>query len=218
MEDEERPVHRGEDESAYSVGRLLAFSDGVFAIAITLLVLNIPVPDLRSPSADALRDALVEAGGRVVTFAWSFALVGLYWVLHHRLYRRLHRVDGRLLWLNLLLLFTVCLIPFSAAVMGRYGDLVPAFEVYCGNLAALGIVYGGLQIYVARRGLGRLRPGLAPGDVWLPLVFPTVLVVMMLAALWTPLQPGILWWALPGAWLVLRVVQRFRRWAAGRRS
>ena len=217
VESDERPAEAPEGDSSYRLGRLLAFSDGVFAIAITLLVLNVPVPGLRHPSADALRQALVATGGHVVTFAWSFGLVGLYWIFHHRLYARLRRVDGWLLWLNLLVLFTVCLIPFSAGVMGRYGDLVPAFEVYCGNLAALGVMFGALQIYAVRRGLGDPRPARGREEVWLPLIFPAFLIVMMLVALWSPLQPSTLWLACPAAWLLFRAGQLMRRRAAARR-
>jgi uncharacterized membrane protein len=101
----------------YDVGRLLAFSDGVFAIAITLLVLSIPVPNSTGKAAEAaqLSGALVGQYRELLGFALSFVLVGAQWILHHQLLRRLTSCDARILWLNLLILLGICLVPFVLA-------------------------------------------------------------------------------------------------------
>src|SRR3954463_12583090 len=99
------------------VDRVVAFSDGVFAIAITLLVLSIDVPNVPD---DRLNDALRDLLPFVYTYALSFVIVGLYWLAHHRLFRSLERVDRTLLWINLLVLGVVALIPFPTEVLGRY--------------------------------------------------------------------------------------------------
>ena len=79
VEDEEQPAVKADRERAYDIGRLMAFSDGVFAIAITLLVLNVPVPDIRQADATSrLPAALLDTGPRLLTFALSFFLVGFY--------------------------------------------------------------------------------------------------------------------------------------------
>src|SRR5262245_18470969 len=117
------------------VDRVVAFSDGVFAIAITLLVLSIEVP---SVSQDKLGDALRDLLPFVYTYALSFVIVGLYWLTHHRLFRTLERVDRTLLWLNLLVLGVVALIPFPTEVLGRYGDTTLGTVVYASSMTIAG--------------------------------------------------------------------------------
>jgi TMEM175 potassium channel family protein len=94
--------------------RIEAFSDGVFAIVITLLVLNIKVPDGRYLSLQTLRPLLPS----IATFVLSFIMVGVYWVAHHHMLHFIKQVNRRLLWLNLLLLLCVVFIPFPASLLG----------------------------------------------------------------------------------------------------
>lgn len=120
IEDEGRTpgrTRRSQDE--YEIGRLLAFSDGVFAIAITLLVLGIPVPDLQNPSNAVLTEALVRLLPNLFAFLLSFVLVGRYWSLHRQLLGALARGDRRVVALNLGLLLTICLVPFSSGLLTR---------------------------------------------------------------------------------------------------
>ncbi|MDQ6899082.1 MAG: TMEM175 family protein, partial [Candidatus Dormibacteraeota bacterium] len=124
-DDEEQAPVDADRERGYQIGRLMAFSDGVFAIAITLLVLNVAVPDIAQSDAQSrLPAALLQTGPRLLTFALSFFLVGFYWILHHQLFRQLTSVNVWLLWLNLVVLFLVSLLPFSSGVVGRYYDTV----------------------------------------------------------------------------------------------
>ncbi|MBJ7602750.1 MAG: DUF1211 domain-containing protein [Candidatus Dormibacteraeota bacterium] len=154
---EDEGLHSGgRDQDGYGLGRLLALSDGVFAIAMTLLVLSIPVPQLTSLQGEGeLTAALWKVLPNLLGFAISFALVGLYWMVHHRIFRWVLRVDQRLQALNLMALFLICLVPFPAALEARYSNLLPAFELYCANLALIGIVYAGLTAYLRRAGLMR---------------------------------------------------------------
>src|ERR1700730_2010910 len=110
--------------ASYDVGRLLAFSDGVFAIAITLLVLGIPVPNVPPGPDQAARLAATLSGtaGNLEGFALSFVLVGAQWISHHRILRGVTFSTARLLWLNLLLLLGICLVPFATSLLVRYGD------------------------------------------------------------------------------------------------
>lgn len=152
-EDDELNQSEG-DPDGYGVGRLLTLSDGVFAIAMTLLVLSIPVPRLTGLQGDKeLVAALWGLLPNLVAFALSFMLVGLYWMVHHRIFRWVRRVDQRLQAFNLMALFLVCLVPFPAALEARYSQLLPAFELYTADLALIGIVYAGITIYVRRAGL-----------------------------------------------------------------
>jgi len=94
--------------------RVEAFSDGVFAIAITLLILEIKVP---SPSGGALGAQLLKQWSSYVSFVMSFAFIGIMWMNHHRLFTHIERCDDLLLIINLLLLLGVTSVPFPTAVL-----------------------------------------------------------------------------------------------------
>ena len=184
VEDEEQPAVEADRERAYGIGRLMAFTDGVFAIAITLLVLNVPVPDISQADAmSRLPAALLATGPRLLTFALSFFLVGFYWIRHHQLFRQLFDVDVWLLWLNLVVLFFVCLLPFSSGVVGRYSYTVVGAEVYAVNLAAIALSFTALNVYATRGRLVRHPPGTMTGLFGRGFLWPLAVVglVMVLA-------------------------------------
>lgn len=93
--------------------RLEAFSDGVIAIIITIMVLELKVPHDTTPRG------LVGAWPVFLSYAISYVMVAIYWMNHHHLFRLVHKVNTRTLWSNMLLLFTVSLIPFTTAYMGE---------------------------------------------------------------------------------------------------
>lgn len=94
---------------------LIFFSDAVFAIAITLLVL-----DIQLPANAVFPGALSQIGSQIFAYVLSFFIIGSYWLAHHRLYQHIIRYDNRLLWLNLLLLLFVAFIPFPTRVAAAY--------------------------------------------------------------------------------------------------
>ena len=131
-------------------GRLEAFSDGVFSIVITLLILDVRLPNDAAPLLDGLREVLPQT----VTFVLSFVIVGVYWVAHHNMLHFVRAVDRYLLWLNLTLLLTVVFIPFSASLMGRHIDDPLAVIVYGVNLMLVNAAGTALWLYAtARRAL-----------------------------------------------------------------
>jgi uncharacterized membrane protein len=144
-EDDERRAE-AHDHAEYDVSRLLALSDGVFAIAMTLLVLDLPVPQLPHPSNLDLLHALRGVVPNALAFAISFVLVGTYWVGHRNLLRGLARTDGALVWLNLFLLLLVCVVPFTAGLISHYGDLATAVIVYAANLGLLSLLTLALRL------------------------------------------------------------------------
>jgi uncharacterized membrane protein len=95
--------------------RLKAFTDGVVAILITILVL-----ELRPPAGDRLADILHEKG-KLLAYLLSFVFVAIYWVNHHHLMQVVHRIDGRTLWANIHLLFWLSLTPVATAWLGEVG-------------------------------------------------------------------------------------------------
>jgi len=144
--DEELPRGYADDRG---LNRLLAFSDGVFAIAITLLILTIDIPEVPPADPDKLGSFLRILAPEFLSFCISFAVVGLYWISHHRKFRYIKRYDEGLLWLNLLFLFAVVILPFPTEVIGDYSDQPAAMVLYGGSLAFAGFCAAGLWWYAA---------------------------------------------------------------------
>lgn len=129
--------------------RVKAFSDGVFAIVITILVLEIGVPTNLSEAS--LRESLEETGPELLAWVISFMITGMYWVSHRDLFNQIRRVTRDVVWLNLLLLLPVCLIPFAASILGGYHDDPIALRTYGSVLIAASLMRWVLWAYVARR-------------------------------------------------------------------
>jgi uncharacterized membrane protein len=131
--------------------RLQAFSDGVFAIAITLLVLEIHVP--QAPEGELWR-ALFEQWPSYAAYVVTFAVIGIMWVNHHALIAFVARVDRPLLFLNLLLLLFVALLPFPTALLAEYlhspGDGEVAAAVYSGTMLGCAIGFNLLWRWIVR--------------------------------------------------------------------
>jgi uncharacterized membrane protein len=125
--------------------RLEAFSDGVLAILITIMVLELKVPE--EPTLEALRPSLVG----LLTYLLSFVYIGIYWNNHHHMFQLVRHVSGTILWANLGLLFMLSLVPFTTAWMDdtRFARL-PVI-VYGVNLLGAAISYYVLQLAVFRR-------------------------------------------------------------------
>jgi uncharacterized membrane protein len=150
-----RPTRFLREESEFEFWRLAAFSDGVFAIAITLLVLALHIPEGVSDLPRVLEDQLPD----LFAFALSFAVLARIWLFHHRLFAALKGIDTGLIALNFLYLAFVTLVPFTSEVIGDYGHEKVAVVVYAGNLAALGLAGAAMTIYAFRRDL--VRPKIA---------------------------------------------------------
>src|SRR5581483_3937577 len=119
-------------------GRLEAFSDGVFAVAITLLVLNIKIPGLESD--DTLWQAFVSNWPMLVAYITSFATIGVMWINHHRLFTHIKHINTPLMLLNLLLLLIIVFIPVPTALLAEYLvrlDLHMAAKLYSGTFFVL---------------------------------------------------------------------------------
>lgn len=143
--------------------RVVFLSDAVFAIAMTILVLELRITELPGAvTGDVLQDALVEVAPRFAAYALSFAILGAYWVSHWRRYRFVARADGRLAWLNLLFLGLIAVIPFPTAVIGEHGDLAAAVVLYAVTLALAGLAGTWAWLYAVRAGLTASR---APLDI-----------------------------------------------------
>lgn len=174
--------------------RLEAFSDGVFAIAITLLVIELHAPVLEP--GETLAHGLWLEWPSYVAYLVSFLTIGVIWLNHHRVFAQVVRVDGPLLVLNLNLLLWTALIPFPTAVVADYlgqgGEQAKtAVAVYSAVFVLLGVSFGGMFVWITHddRLLDRLPP---PGVVRAARLRFTVgpavyLVAFALAFVWPPL-------------------------------
>jgi uncharacterized membrane protein len=132
-------------------GRFEAFSDGVFAIAITLLVLEIHLPDAGALSNGQMLEYLAHLWPQLLTYVTSFATIGIIWLNHHSTFVHIERVDRHALALNLVLLLMVCFVPFPTALVAKYGALPASTVLYGATLTAMGLSYGALWFYVVRQ-------------------------------------------------------------------
>src|SRR5215212_11761701 len=136
--------------------RVEAFSDGVFAIVITLLILDIRVPDV---DYSQLFTSLVAVLPRIFAYVISFGVIGVYWLAHHQSLQLIAKLDGFMIWLNLIYLLAVSFMPFPTALLGRYPLQPIPIVIYGINLIvanALGIT---LSMYL------RAHPELRSGYV-----------------------------------------------------
>lgn len=130
--------------------RIQFFSDAVFAIAMTLLVLEIRLPE---GAEDDLGAALLELWPFYLAYVLSFAITALNWVTHHRKFRYIRRFDEGLIRINLLLLLVVAFVPFPTSVMAEHGDQTAAIVLYASTVAALSLIQLWIWVHAYRAGL-----------------------------------------------------------------
>lgn len=128
--------------------RLEAFSDGVFAIAITLLVLNIKVPTKQDITNAELNQILVKALPQLLSFVFSFLVIGVFWVAHHRIFSFAKVVDTPLVWLNIVYLMFIAIIPFPASILADNFFLNSTILLYTGTLFLISILNFSILKYI----------------------------------------------------------------------
>jgi uncharacterized membrane protein len=163
----------GHRDERRGVERLEAFSDGVFAIAITLLVLGIGVPEV---SEERLGSALSDLVPSILAYFLGFAVIGLFWIRHHSFYAQVERHDGRLLWTNLVFLSLIAAMPFSTGLIGEYGSSEAATMVFAANVALAALANYGSEWEARRSGLlspdsPRREGGVRSRALLVPLIF-----------------------------------------------
>ena len=139
-------------EESEETSRLEAFSDGIFAIAMTLLVLEIRLPETIEPGT--LGSALVHLWRSYLAFLTSFTTIGVMWVNHHRVFNLIRRTDQGILAFNLLLMLGVSFLPFPTLVVARHigtADGRAAAMFFNGTFTGIAIAWGLLWRYTARR-------------------------------------------------------------------
>ena len=200
------------DERGRGLDRAISFSDGVFAIAITLLVLSFRVPHVPTRGIDShLLAALADEGDTLVGFVVSFYVIARFWMTHHRLSILLRHVDSTFIGLNLVFLAFVVFLPFPTEIMGVYGETKTAVVFYALTLVLTGLLSTAAWQYALSRGLmdHRLTAAWRRGG-WIrgfavPVVFATSIPIAFVST------------TIARYWWILLVTQRWvtRRWAPG---
>lgn len=133
-----------------NLGRILALSDGVFAIALTLLVLNIEVPEIPEDLVTAeLPGELLDLWPKFLSYVLSFLVILFYWMAHHSIFGVIRDHDTVLVWLNSLFLMCVAFLPFPTALLGEYGDQQLVVVIYAGSLAVTRLLLSSVWWYVS---------------------------------------------------------------------
>ena len=167
--------------------RFEAFSDGVFAFAITLLVLGFVLPDLHGASNRVLTLALLHLWPNLLAYALSFGVIGIMWQNHHALFRLVARVDRTVVFLNLLLLGGTAFIPFATGTLGSYPTSTPATFLYGLVLSYCSTIYNLMLAHLIR--VRAFAPSVTPQTVaatvrayrvgWIGYVAATLLALVL---------------------------------------
>ena len=188
------PRQEGDEAADEGIGRILALSDGVFAIALTLLILDIVLP--ARTNDDNLGQTLLHIWPRYLAYALSFLVIARFWVIHHQTFKLIVRDNTTLVWLNFLLLFFIAFLPFPTAVIGAHEGSAAAAVLYAiavcltGASSAAYLWYATGRANLIRPDVGRgqiraMRARSMSGPVFFALTVPVAAFVSYLAeALW----------------------------------
>jgi uncharacterized membrane protein len=138
----------GRPEAGRKLDRIVFFSDAVFAIAITILVLDIRVPDGLSPAE--LPAEVLGLWPKYLSYVVSFLVLAIYWQAHHRVFRPIRGYDGTLVWLNFLFLMAVAFLPFPTSLLGEYGREQVSVVIYAANAAVVSLLLSAISWYAGR--------------------------------------------------------------------
>jgi uncharacterized membrane protein len=177
-----------ERRSGLDTDRVETLADGVFAIAMTLLVFAISVPELSGAAVDRLPSALLGLWPKLLAYVLSFVVLGVFWIGHHNQFFYIRRASRTFLWINILFLMFVAFIPFSAQLLGRYPGQRIAVIVY-----GLNMIVVGLSLYLvwwyASSGHRLVDPDLDPATIGIaarrilsgPVAYTVAIVVSLLS-------------------------------------
>jgi uncharacterized membrane protein len=140
-----------EGETGRDRDRIVNLSDGVFAIAITLLVLDIQVPDIPEKVVSSqLPEALLSLWPKYLGYFLSFVGISAFWLIHHSIFRPIRAYDRSLLYLNFLFLMVVAFVPFPTSLLGEYGDHQLPVAIYAATLAVGRLLLTAIHWYSTR--------------------------------------------------------------------
>ncbi len=184
---------------AFTLERIVFFSDAVFAIAITLLAIELRAPDLPAGQTDAtFLAALADVLPSLFAFVLSFTVIAAFWVGHYRTFRYVVDADGRLVAINFAFLFCIAILPFPTSIMARQGDLSSAAIIYAVFGVATGSLSTLLWVYpsrIAHLAAPTVTPSIARYITYRAAVIPIVFALSIPAALVNPTLAWAMWFA-----------------------
>jgi uncharacterized membrane protein len=206
-------VPNGPGEDQPGVERLLALSDGVVAIALTLLVLQLTVPSparLADPnSVSELADQLGKGADELISYVISFYVIAQFWLVHHRVFRQVAGQREGLAWWNFAFLFTITLMPFTSDLLGKFPENPLAVDIFAVNLLAASLTTQLTIVYGRRRDLLTTESGGQQARAgWARMLASVFVIVLSIGIAWVNTD------AAKYCWLLLAVAPRVAdRWS-----
>ncbi|RFA08795.1 hypothetical protein B7R54_05800 [Subtercola boreus] len=143
--------YRGILKSVGNTERLQYFSDAVFAIALTLLVLEIALPEIQDPTNLTINEGLLDLWPKFLAYALSFGVIAINWAGHHRKFAVTTGFDAGVVWIDLLLLFLIAFLPFPTSLLSDYPGYVTPVILYAAIVSAISLVQFWLWSYAYRK-------------------------------------------------------------------
>ena len=198
------------NNSELGLERIVFFSDAVMAIAITLLAIDLKLPEIvgviTSNDLQAMLSALTP---RIMSFVISFVVIGVYWTSHHRYFTYIKSYDNVLIMLNMLFLGFIAVMPFVASILGQFAYLPIGVISYAAAVAATGFAISGLWWYATaghRLVDADLDEDLIRSRRLIALIVPVIFLLSIPFALISPWLGLTIWWVAP---LISLILQRF---------
>jgi len=185
------------EKNERETGRMISFSDAIFAFAITLLAFNLKVPDVPHDLANAeLAQWMVTLLPQLSVYIFSFIIVGIYWISHHQIFEHIKRRDTILTWLNLFFLLLISLLPLPAAILVEYGDTFEAVAIYASFMALCSLMLTAIWVY-ASKGRKCLDESISEAEIqartYTGLASAAVFIFSIPVAVFSPLLAEIVW-------------------------
>ncbi len=208
------PGKRDIPPSLVSADRLKAIADGVFAVAMTLLVLELVVPEIKGLSNKELTEILLSMWPKFLAYLLSFLVAGIYWLIHHTIFDAIRYYDPTLAWINIFFLLFVALIPFTTSLMGAYFLQKTPTIVY--GLHLLLLFLGGYALWTYSTWkhilvIPDLDPGLVKGARRMGYVYFIILIAAIIVAIFIPLISIIIYGLMVLAIILLTATGRTER-------
>jgi uncharacterized membrane protein len=153
------PAENHSPPESIEKSRTEALSDGIFAFAMTLLVISLVIPPIPEQDAPVLLPGILAGmWGEFLIFIIAFFIISSFWIFHHRIIRRVRYINDRLIGINLLFLFFIVLIPLTTTISGDYINVLEAVLFFHGNLLVASLLLTGMWWYIVHH-YGELNPG-----------------------------------------------------------
>ena len=206
--------HSENPPTLVSADRLKAIADGVFAVAMTLLVLELLVPEFKGISNKELTGILLSMWPKFLVYLLSFLVAGIYWLIHHTIFDAIRYYDPTLAWINVIFLLFVALIPFSTSLMGTYFLQKTPTIIYGAHLLLMFLGGYSLWTYSTRKHIlviPDLDPGLVTGARRMGYVYFIILIIAILMAFFIPLISVIIYGVIVLAIIILTAIGKTDR-------